>query len=138
MSSDSLEDAADAAFARLEERCGDVDALSPLDRTIVIVYSAQGVLDNGGLEYFFSNDWPGAPRYANFVDAYREIGAGPEADAIARAAARFPFPDPEADRDRRLEAMDEAFTQELEALEESCTSDVWALLAAHVRRHATD
>ena len=57
----SLIKAADYAFRRFEEVGEQIDRLSDPLRTFVIVYSAQGLIDNGGLEYFFASDFPGNP-----------------------------------------------------------------------------
>lgn len=77
------------AFARLAELGGDPDALPDAARTLVVVSCAQGIIDNGGLEYFFESDFPGEPPYAMFVEAYRLIGASSAADCIERAVAMF-------------------------------------------------
>lgn len=50
METDVLDLASDAAFTRLKDAGGDPGALSEILRTFVFVYSAQGIIDNGGLE----------------------------------------------------------------------------------------
>jgi hypothetical protein len=76
------------------KRLGGPEKLPVPLKTVVIFVSAQGVIDNGGLEYFFESDFPGAPPYSLFVEAYRNIGAAAEATAIAEAADVFPFANP--------------------------------------------
>ena len=127
------------------ERVGDPDKLPPPVRTVVLVHAAQGIIENGGLQYFFESDFPGQPPYSVFVDAYRAIGALEEAKALADAVSLFPFANPhrfQARRDKFLEQfLDggahrpdspfEPFTDQL------CGSnDVWPLLEAYVERHA--
>ncbi|MBL8863792.1 MAG: DUF4375 domain-containing protein [Planctomycetes bacterium] len=96
-----LDEATSRAFAVLAAAGGDLDRLDELDRTLVIVTSAQGLIDNGGLRGFFENDFPGTPPYDSFVAAYRHAGAVEVAAAIARAAARYPFRDPHLHVERR-------------------------------------
>ncbi len=95
-------------YARGElERVGDPDKLPAPIRTVLLVQAAQGVIDNGGLQYFFEGDWPGQPPYSAFVDAYREIGAIEEAQTLANAVALFPFPEPHLSQRRRGEFLDQ-------------------------------
>jgi hypothetical protein len=90
-----LERASELAFQQLAAADGDVAKLAEPHRTVAIVYSAQGVIDNGGLIYFFESDWPGNPPYALFADAYRRIGCAAAADAIEQAANSFGVLHPE-------------------------------------------
>ena len=119
--------------------------LPPPVRTVLLVHAAQGIIDNGGLQYFFEADFPGRPPYALFVDAYRAIGADEEADALAAAVKLFPFRDPHQFRHRRNRVLDsfadakrgghrpdspfEPFSDKL------CGNEkVWRLLKQYVRR----
>jgi hypothetical protein len=68
-----LERVISGAIGRLEV-AGRLSALSLSDQTILMVHGAQGVLDNGGLQYFFESDWPERPAYSSFSDAYRRVG----------------------------------------------------------------
>lgn len=125
------------AFARLAELGGDPDALPDAARTLVVVSCAQGIIDNGGLEYFFDSDFPGEPPYAMFVEAYRLIGAS-SADCIEGAVAMFPFADPNrhvAQRQRFMEAL--APGSEFGALSETSCGDasVWTLLSGFAADH---
>jgi hypothetical protein len=78
----------------------------------VRIYSAQGVLDNGGYRYFFESDWEGQPDYSVFVQAYREIGCEAQAQELARVVATFDFADPHLHQDLRNRYMDERFDEE--------------------------
>ena len=124
----------------------DVTKLPQHLRTVLLVHNAQGVIDNGGLQYFFENDWPGQPPYSWFVAAYQAIGAEREAECLAEAVELFPFDDPHLDREQRdgylgcfldedgcshrANSPFEPLTSELCGNEE-----VWTLLAAYVREH---
>src|SRR5580658_6853523 len=63
-------------------------------RTLILVHNAQGIIDNGGLQYFFESDFVEKPPYSLFVNAYRLIGATEAADALASAVQLFPFSNP--------------------------------------------
>src|SRR3954462_213387 len=65
--------------------------------TVWAVEQAQGIIDNGGFQYFFENDWPENPEYSLFVDAFRRIGAAEAADCIQDAASMFPSSTPQLD-----------------------------------------
>jgi hypothetical protein len=97
------------AFKKLEDVHGNVDDLEEPYRTIVRICSAQGIIDNGGLIYFFEADWPGNPPYSDFADAYRRIGRSEAADSIEFAAASFGIPFPERNKEFRNEFMEKQF-----------------------------
>lgn len=131
MSKELLDSIADVAFAKLKGVGEDAQRLSDPAQTIVVVYAVQGVMDNGGLRYFFENDWPGNPQYSFFADAYRRIGATSEAGAILAATALFDRPDPHLDAEYRIAVMDDDFVRRLADLERRCRSDVWSLLTSY-------
>lgn len=94
-------------FARRKvAEIGSIERLPEQIRTVLLVVQGQGVIDNGGLQYFFEADWPGCPDYGVFVDAYRAIGATAEADALRRAVALFPFAEPHKHAKMRNDFMD--------------------------------
>src|SRR5688500_8764243 len=113
MDSRLLESVSAEAFARLEAAGGDPRKLIDPWRTVVVVHAAQGVIDNGGLRYFFGNDFPENPPYSVFEDAYRRIGAGRAADALGRATRLFRFADPQLDLEQRREVLEDAESQEI-------------------------
>jgi hypothetical protein len=97
--------AVDKVFAELRRVGGDPAALPVPSQTFVIVYSTQGVIDNGGFRYFFESDWPNNPPYTLFIDAYRRIGAEAAAECFEKAIAMFPFPNAHLKSEWRKEFM---------------------------------
>src|SRR4051794_7668624 len=94
-------------YAREEaEKVKDIAKLPPPVRTVACVLTGQGVINNGGLHYFFESDFPNSPPYSFFVEAYRMIGANDAADALEKAVALFPFKDPQRHVDRRNKFLD--------------------------------
>ncbi len=75
------------AFERLENCGSDPLRLQEPWKTIVMIYSAQGIIDNGGFTYFFENDWPNHTPYEEFALAYERIGKQDAAIAIRNAVA---------------------------------------------------
>src|SRR5262245_13212256 len=102
----SLDATLERVFARLADVGDDPSRLNEADQTVVAVYGAQGVIDNGGLKYFFENNWPGTPPYALFTNAYHRIGAIEVARLLDQAAGRFPFPEPHKHQELRREFME--------------------------------
>jgi hypothetical protein len=89
----------------------DSPSWSPYNRgeqllTAWAIEQAQGIIDNGGLQYFFENDWPENPSYSVFVDAFRRIGAVEAADCIQDAVEMFPSVSPQSDYEMRRAYMD--------------------------------
>jgi hypothetical protein len=112
--------------------------------TVWAVEQAQGIIDNGGFQYFFENDWPENPEYSLFVDAFRRIGAAEASDCIQDAASMFPSSTPQLDCDMRREHMD--LLREKEGVEESVLDklgfrvmdlggDTMIQLANYIRTH---
>jgi hypothetical protein len=135
MSDDLLHDASSRAFAQLEAKGGDLHALSVPLQTLVAIYSAQGIVDNGGFQYFFESDWKSPVPYSFFADAYRRIGAADIAECYERAAAIFTFADPHLHEQARNDFMDQLDRQhEFFQLGERVCGDesVWAKLEAYV------
>jgi hypothetical protein len=90
----------------------DIDKLPVEMKTLLLVHAAQGKINNGGLQYFFENDWPSQPQYSVFSDAYRQIGAHECADMLDRAVALLAIEHPEQHADLRQKRMEELCEQE--------------------------
>jgi hypothetical protein len=90
MADSILSRASDFAFEQLERSNNDLIALSEPLLTLIVVESAQGVIDNGGLTYFFEENFPGTPPYTTFSEAFRRIGAHAAADCLEQAIALLP------------------------------------------------
>jgi hypothetical protein len=136
----AVEEAIEAVYARLEE-VHDLAQLNEAEQTILLVHGAQGVIDNGGLQFFFENDWSGQPSYSAFVEALRRIGAWQAADRLERAASMFPFKEPHRDqvaRRRFLESLSAGHEFERLSMQASQDAGVWSNLAAFVRRHKAE
>jgi hypothetical protein len=87
----------------LDETDGDANKLPEVLQTTYCVYLGQGVIDNGGLEYFYENDFAGQPPYDLIVAAFRRVGAYAVADCIERTANMFPFSAPHLKREARID-----------------------------------
>ncbi|WP_374349033.1 DUF4375 domain-containing protein [Chitinimonas sp.] len=138
MNKTELEEIADCAFRALDFAGSDPRNLPIPSQTIVLVYSSQGIIDNGGLECFFSTDFPEHPPYTLFVNSYLRIGATQAARCIEQAAAIFPFPEPHLHEQQRQQFMaslsaDHPFARLSNRI---CGDDsVWELLCAYAIKH---
>jgi hypothetical protein len=148
---DRLDKQLDAARQKLKAVDDDFGQLHEPYRTLILVESAQGVIDNGGLIYFFEMDWPGCPPYSIFSDAYRRIGLNEAAEDLDNAVESFGFEYPERFRERRQDFMDKQFGtedddgEEIEGLWEVkwtdriCGNDsVWRLLSEWASKNGAD
>lgn len=134
---DLLSEAAEYAFARFEAVEERLERLAEPLRTFVIVYSAQAIIDNGGLEYFFSNNFPDNPPYRLFISAYELIGAQQAAQAIDQSLGFFSMDRPERDQAARLafiESLPEDDTHPFCRLSLQICGDerVWSCLETYV------
>ena len=133
----------DYAVSRLGEAGGDWDQLPVPLQTLLIVEAAQGMIDTGGLEYFYEADFPNNPPYASFVDAYRRIGAEEAASCIEASALMFPFAEPQLFAPLRevwLERIRLERDHEFKRLSRRICGDesVWRKLADYVTAHRRD
>jgi len=101
------------AVKQLEAVGNDVDKLPAAVKTVILVHAAQGIIDNGALQYFFENDWPGRPKYSVFSNAYRQIGANECADLLDRAVELLAIENPERHPDLRQQRMEELCEQDV-------------------------
>ncbi|MFP8833389.1 DUF4375 domain-containing protein [Hydrogenophaga sp. XSHU_21] len=131
--------------AEVKKVDGDVFKLPEQLQTVVVIETAQGIIDNGGLEYFFESDFPRNPPYAFFVDVYRRIGAEGVAHCIETASRMFPFPDAHLHEGKRqvwLDGVKHDKTHEFVGLSRRACGDesVFRKLADYVEknRHAFD
>lgn len=73
-----------------------------------MIYVGEGIIGNGGFQYFFENDFPGK-RHRDFVRAYKLLGFPEHAKRILRLLSLFPLKRPQKDLSVRSEFMDTAF-----------------------------
>ena len=134
-----LDRAVKVAFRTLDAAGGDARRLPVPMATVVCVYGAQGVIDNGGFQYFFENDWPCQPPYSMFWKAYARIGAHEAAAAIESAVALFPFARPHRSRAKREAFMAaRSRSDRFFRLDTVCgDATVWPKLEAYVRANAS-
>lgn len=141
MSPSPIDEPYDYAVMCLDAAGGDITALPVPLQTLLLVESAQGIIDNGGLAYFYEADFPNNPPYSDFVDAYRRIGAETAAWCIEASSLMFPFADPHFFaplRELWLEKLRADQAQEFSRLNQRICGDaaVWEKLADYVERHS--
>ncbi|MFC0251677.1 DMP19 family protein [Massilia consociata] len=135
-----LNDAIEHAYTFLSAVDGNAALLPEPMRTVVIVSTAQGIIDNGGLEYFFESDFPHNPPYSLFVEAFRRIGADGVSTCIERCADMFPFAHPhlhEAQRQQWIDSIKDNEAHEFVLLSNKACGDkvVYKKLAEFVERN---
>ena len=140
MNTSALGEPYNRALVRLQAAGGDLQALPVELQTLLLVESAQGIIDNGGLEYFYEADFPNNPPYALFVAAYRRIGASAVADCLEASSLLFPFDEPQYFEPLRQLWLEKfradpghAFARLAREIGEDAT--VWDRLAEYVRSH---
>jgi hypothetical protein len=123
--------------ARTKYELSDITKLPPIIANFILVYAAQGVIDNGGYRYFFGADWPNNPPYQLFIDAYRAIECENQAKDIERIIASFPFDNPHLHAGRRKQYINDNYDHERGEIKEwgdpLCGDDeIWSKLEAYV------
>lgn len=109
---DTIDKAFDITVSLLKKVDGDIERLKEPISTFLIVYSAQGVIDNGGFYYFFESNWPNSPPYEQFINAYRKIGCIKQAELLEKIVNTFNFDNPHLNQAKRLSYMNELLNEE--------------------------
>lgn len=138
---DILDKTSDIAFEQLDQAGGDPLKLPEVLQTVVIVFSAQGIIDNGGFRYFFESDFPGNPPYEVVSSAYRRISADAAAECIERAVAMFPLVQPHrqvAERNDFMDSIDDSH-EFFQLGDEVCGDEtVWEKLVEYVQSNISE
>lgn len=133
-----LDEISDVAFKKLAVVGNQLEQLEEPYKTVAIIFSAQGVMDNGGMVYFFENDWPNNPPYSIFADAYERIGRAEAAQVIRDAVGTFGVANPEFNKTARKEYMKSNQESNDGMVWNDCIcgdNGVWVNLASWIRTH---
>jgi hypothetical protein len=117
MTDDELFSALDVAQKRMKALGGMKQVPEPI-RVAMTVCTAQGIIDNGGLQYFYEADFEDRCPYSDFVGAYRSIGAYEAADLIDRSTKLFPFANAHLFESKRQQWLDQVKEDESHAFHE--------------------
>lgn len=93
MTEDQFSAASKVAWTRVKQAGGLSKCALPI-QVALNVESAQGIIDNGGLQYFYEVDFEEQCSYTEFVKSYRLIGAEDAATHLERSISLFPFSNP--------------------------------------------
>jgi len=66
------------------------DKYRPVERVVMLVWHATGIIGNGGFEYLFSDDFDGDPGFRLTLAAFEEADCPEAAAALREALAQFP------------------------------------------------
>jgi hypothetical protein len=111
------------------------------ERTVVLVWTAAGIIENGGFRYFFSSVLPGDPDYSLTIKAFSDIGARNAADVIRRAICLFPDCIPRSSATERVECFDnqpEMLKSGLDIEFSGELDNVTISLASYIRKNRLD
>ncbi len=131
------------AVKKLDKAKDDIDLLPQSLATFLFVHAAQGVIDNGGYEYFFGSNWPKKPPYSRFVEAYEAIGCERQAKELARVVSTFPFDNPHLKETLRKKYMKKNYDDEKYEIkgwgDKLCgDEEVWEKLKKYYLKHHRD
>lgn len=83
----------DSFYLALESKYPTIDVetvIPPWERTVLLVWGASGVIDNGGFEFLFECHFEFDPIFENTVTSFNEIGCHQAAGLVTRALSIFP------------------------------------------------
>ncbi len=129
-------------FIQRDEKSFSIHKLNRHERTIILIISGQGIIDNGGFQYFFCNNFKEPPDYNWFTQAYNDIGAIECAKAFQEFLDLFPNSKPQFDIEIRRKFMKNKIKpeknekiQRLESLFFSKSHENYSKLAIYSRKN---
>jgi hypothetical protein len=134
----------DGLFKRLIKHHGedlDVAKCKDKDQTVLLVWHAAGIIDNGGFQFLFEGNFKGDFHFAKTAAAFKTIQAAKCAAAIDDALKLFPNSKPPADIEKRLKLYQSASAAKRRAIDEKFFSEskgVKTLLANYIRANRDD
>ncbi len=85
---ESISDKVFSQFGALANEKGISEIPEP-ERTLIAIYTAQGIIRNGGFAYFFELDFKGNNAYETIINSYKNLGLFEHAQSIERVLALF-------------------------------------------------
>lgn len=67
-----------------------VGGINEVERTVILVWTVAGIVENGGFRYLFGSMLPGDPNYSQTITAFENIGCPKAANTIRQAICLFP------------------------------------------------
>ena len=137
---DELDAAIDFAHARMADAGNDLSQLPIEIQTVIRIETMQGIIDNGGLQYFYENDFPDNPPYSQFVDDLLRLNAIDQAKQMQISINCLGFSDPHFDRERRNQKLAELWEKQnaefIHADNQLCgNEDIWVKLEEYVSQN---
>jgi hypothetical protein len=120
------------------------DKYRPEERVVMLVWHGSGIIDNGGFEYLFEDDFPGDPGFRLTAQAFEQIDCEQAAAAFREAMAIFPDSRVPPDIDVRVKLYKQASESRREAInmkfwqadwEEAGEQRLRHKVAEYIRRH---
>jgi len=85
-----------------------IEALNDIERTVLLIWWASGIIGNGGFQYFFE----GATEAAEVAEAFDRAGCTAAAAACRQALQVFPGGIPPIDQQERCDFLDSVQDQD--------------------------
>jgi Domain of unknown function (DUF4375) len=134
----------DKLFLLLTDRHGDNFDVSKCDEkeeTVMLVWHASGIIDNGGFQYLFEGSFNGDPDFARTAKAFKAIKAKKCAAAVGEALALFPGSKPPANIEKRLQTYQSVGASKRGAIDEkffSESKEIRTYLARYIRDNSEE
>jgi hypothetical protein len=112
-------DLVNGTFLKIGDRHGhwvDASQYTPEERVIMLVWHSSGIIDNGGFEYLFSDDFDGDPEFKITAETYKTAGLTRGYEAFQEAFRLFPngqVPNDSEERIRQYKLADKSVREEI-------------------------
>lgn len=116
----------------------DVSKCKEKDQSVILVWHASGIVDNGGFQYLFEGNFKGDPHFAKTAAVFKIIKASKCAAAVEEALRLFPDSKPPEDIKKRLktyQAVPAAKRQAIDVKFFSESKQMKTILAKYIREN---
>ena len=86
---ESISDIIFSEYGELANKNG-ISSIPEPARTLIAVYTTQGIIGNGGFAYFFESDFEGDNSYKTIIKSYENIGLEEHAKSVRSVLSLFP------------------------------------------------
>lgn len=97
---ESISDKVFSKYGELANQKG-ISSIPEPERTLIAIYTAHGIICNGGFAYFFESDFEGKSAYETIISSYKNIGLEQYAKSIETVLSLFPGGIPHTDKIER-------------------------------------
>ncbi|GAB1270331.1 hypothetical protein NBRC116493_35850 [Aurantivibrio infirmus] len=99
---------------------------TPIEKTVVYIVTAQGIIENGGFKYFFESDFDdGKVSHEEIINYFKKIGSVNTASTLKKILEIFPNSKPQKNLYKRQEYIEKYIDSDKNRIVDRLESDLF-------------